>query len=102
MSTKTLDQHIEITPGVCGGKARIAGRRIRVQDIVAFHLRWGQPVDEIAHEYELDRADIYAALAYYFDHREEIDREISGDEAFVEEMRRQHPSLLRRKLDAGD
>jgi uncharacterized protein (DUF433 family) len=29
----TLNNHIEITPGVCGGKPRVAGHRIRVQDI---------------------------------------------------------------------
>jgi uncharacterized protein (DUF433 family) len=28
-----IQEHIEITPGVCGGKARIAGHRIKVQDI---------------------------------------------------------------------
>ncbi len=31
---KRIKQHIEITPGTCGGKPRIAGHRIRVQDIV--------------------------------------------------------------------
>ena len=30
MSIKTLDQHIEITPGVCGGKPLVAGHRITV------------------------------------------------------------------------
>ncbi|MEO0014001.1 MAG: hypothetical protein RLZZ535_2390 [Cyanobacteriota bacterium] len=32
--TSIILEHIEITPGVCGGKPRIAGHRIRVQDIV--------------------------------------------------------------------
>ncbi len=34
MSPKTLDSHIEITPGISGGKPRIAGHRITVQNIV--------------------------------------------------------------------
>ena len=31
MTIETLDRHIEITPGVAGGKPRIAGHRITVQ-----------------------------------------------------------------------
>ena len=33
--------HITRTPGVCGGKACIAGHRIRVQDIYVLHERRG-------------------------------------------------------------
>ena len=31
MSVNVIKEHIEITPGICGGKPRIAGHRIRVQ-----------------------------------------------------------------------
>ncbi len=79
MSTKTLGQHIEITPGVAGGTPRIAGHRITVHNIAIWHERMGQSADEIATEYNLTLADIYAALAFYFDHRAEIDREIEED-----------------------
>ncbi|NER06071.1 MAG: DUF433 domain-containing protein, partial [Okeania sp. SIO3C4] len=34
MSSSIISQHIEITEGICGGKPRIAGHRIKVQDIV--------------------------------------------------------------------
>ena len=43
-------------------------------------------------------ADVYAALAYYHDHREEIRRQIREDEAFAREMQAQNPSLLQQKL----
>ncbi|MCI0463902.1 MAG: DUF433 domain-containing protein [Gemmataceae bacterium] len=98
MAPKTLDQHIEITPGVCGGKPRIAGHRITVQDIVIWHERLGKSPDEIAAEYDLDLADIHAALTYYFDHREEIDQSIREGEAFAEALRQRTPSKLRQKL----
>jgi hypothetical protein len=39
-------------------------------------------------------ADVYAALAYYFDHQEEIDRSRARDLEFVEEMQKQHPSRI--------
>lgn len=88
----TLNQHIEITPGVAGGKPRIAGRRITVQNIAIWHERLGRSADEIATEYDLTLADVYAALAYYFDHLEEIDRAIEESNAFVEALRLQTPS----------
>jgi uncharacterized protein (DUF433 family) len=44
--------HIEITEGICGGKPRIAGHRITVQDIVIWHERMGRSAEEIAVEYE--------------------------------------------------
>jgi uncharacterized protein (DUF433 family) len=100
MSAPVLERHIETTPGVAGGKPRIAGHRITVQDIVVRHERMGRSADEICAEYDLTLADVYAALAYYFDHREEIDRSLEGSEAFVAELRERNSSLLERKLKA--
>lgn len=100
MATDILDRHIEITPGVAGGKPRIAGHRITVQNIAIWHERMGKSADEIYAEYDLDLADVYAALAYYFDHREEIDRSIEQSEAFVARLRKQVPSVLEKKLSS--
>ena len=41
----TLDQHIEATPGVAGGKPRIVGHRITVQNIAIWHERMGTSAD---------------------------------------------------------
>lgn len=54
MATKFLDQRIVKTPGVCGGKPRIDGHRITVQNIVIWHDRLEWAVDDIAHEYDLE------------------------------------------------
>lgn len=99
MSTKSLDQHIVATDDIAGGKPRIAGRRITVQDVAIWHERMGRSADEIATEYDLAMADVYAALAYYFDHRGEIDQAIEDSEAFAEALRQETPSKLKRKLD---
>jgi uncharacterized protein (DUF433 family) len=94
-----IKEHIEITPGVCGGKPRIAGHRIRVQDIALWHEQMGMSPDEILHHYpSISLADIYAALAYYHDHREEIRQQIAADEEFARQMQEQNPSLLAEKL----
>jgi len=98
MIPKGLNHHIEISPGVCGGEPRISGHRITVRNIVLWHERMGMGVDEIAAEYDLEIAEIYAALTYYFDHRAEIDRSIQESAAFVKEMQRKTPSVLLQKL----
>ena len=85
---KVLDRHIEVTPEVAGGKPRIANHRITVQNVVIWHDRMGLSADEIASEYDLTLADIYAALTYYYDHRLEIDGDIRADEDFIEELRK--------------
>ncbi len=59
---------------------------------------YGMSADEIATEYGLTLADVFAALTYYYDHRAEIDDSIRADEAFVSELRKQTPSILREKL----
>jgi uncharacterized protein (DUF433 family) len=93
-----LDRHIVITPGVAGGKPRIAEHRITVQNIVIWHERLGLSADEIAAEHGLALSEVYAALAYYYDHRVEIDEAIQADETFVEELRKMTPSKLPEKL----
>jgi uncharacterized protein (DUF433 family) len=93
-----LTQHIEITPGVAGGKPRIAGHRITVQNIVIWHERIGMDADEIATTYGLELADVYAALAYYYDHRAEIDNAIRADESFIAELRKRTPSKLKERI----
>src|SRR5439155_2341942 len=91
-------EHIQMTPGVAGGKPRIAGHRITVQQIAIWHERLGMSADEIATGWHISLADVYAALAYYYDHREEIDRAIREDEAFIAELRRRTPSKLKARI----
>lgn len=80
--------HIEITPGTCGGKPRIAGTRIKVS-LIFLLTADGMSPDEIVGTYPfLTLADVHAALAYYFDHVEAINNEIRDDELYVEEFRR--------------
>ncbi len=94
-------EYIEITPGVLGGKPRIAGHRIAVAHIAEMYLKMGQSIEEIAGQYDLSPASVHAAMAYYYEHREEIDRRTVAGEEFVEELRRNlPPSPLEAKLRA--
>lgn len=94
----TLDAHILSTPDTRSGKPRIANSRITVADVVLLHFRLGRSVEEIAGTYDLSLAGVHAALAYYYDHRVEIDRSIEEDEAYAEAFRRSNPSPLQEKL----
>jgi uncharacterized protein (DUF433 family) len=95
-----VECHIEITPGVRGGKPRLAGTRITVDDVVVLHLRLGQSLPEIAGRYDLDPAAVHAAMAYYYDHRDEIDQSIEAEGACAEAFQRDNPSLLQEKMRA--
>lgn len=81
--------HVDVTPGVCGGRPRIAGHRIRVQDVVLW-TEQGQSADEIVADFpQLSLADVFSALAYYHDHREAIDRDIREDDEFIQAVKSQ-------------
>ncbi len=73
METMTGYRYIVQTPGVRGGHARVEGTRIGVHDVVAYVLL-GCDVDGIRQRLpDLTRAQIYECLAYYEDHKAEIE-----------------------------
>jgi hypothetical protein len=49
-------------------------------------------------QYDMTLSDVYAALAYYFDHQEDIDMRLVNSQEFMEAMRKPTPSKLRAKL----
>lgn len=90
-----IAQHITKTPGVCGGRPCIAGHRIRVQDIVVLHEMRGMSPKEILDEYPtITLADIHAALAYYHDHREEIEEEFRKEDEWAAKIKAEIPSKI--------
>lgn len=101
--SQTNIEHIVSKPNICGGKPCIAGTRIRVQDVYVWHELQGLSADEIVSRFpHLTMADVYAALSYYWDHRDEIQRQMQEETAFVEQMKQKHPSPLKQKLAGKD
>lgn len=97
--TDVIKEHIEIVEAAGGPKARIAGHRIRVQDVVIWHEKLGMSPDEIVyHHPTITLADVYAALAYYWDHRDEVEQAIAEGHALAEELRSRTKSRLSEKL----
>lgn len=98
--TNVTTEHITKTPGVCGGKACVAGTRVRVMDIVIWHEHLGWSADEIVSQIPaVTLSGVYAALAYYFDHREEIEEDIRLNDEIAEKFRAQYPSKLKERSE---
>lgn len=94
-------KHVAISPfcRIQGGKPTITGHRIRVQDIVISHELLGMSPDQIVSAHpSITLGDVHAALAYYYDHMDEIRRDMEEEERQVHEMQAQTPSLVQQKL----
>lgn len=73
MDTATNYRYIVKTEGIRGGNARIEGTRIGVHDVIGL-LQNGETIDSISNCFpDITRAQVYECLAYYEDHRGEID-----------------------------
>jgi uncharacterized protein (DUF433 family) len=95
----SIEGRITRDPGICGGRACIAGHRVRVLDVVVWHEHQGMSPDEIVTQVpSLTLADVHAALAYYFEHMEEIQAEMRAERAQAEQFRQAHPSLVEARL----
>ena len=103
-TVRTEYAHVVCTPGVVGGEPRIADHRTRVRDVVAARDLRGYSPEEIAGSVypELTLAQVYAALAYYEDHRDEIDQAGEAEAVTAAEFVKSHPDLVcdRRPRDA--
>jgi uncharacterized protein (DUF433 family) len=76
--------------------------RVRVAQIVMDYLAYGWSADEMCRQHPyLTQAEAHAAMAYYFDHQEEIDAEIESELADAERAHQaSQNSPLRMKLRA--
>jgi uncharacterized protein (DUF433 family) len=93
--------HITMTPGVRSGKPRLIGRRITVADIALWYLGQSRSVDEIVQDYGVTHAQVHAALAYYYDHRSEIDAQEAAEVAQADQVRSHYPSKLQTQVANG-
>ena len=86
--------HITRMDGVAGGKPCIHGTRIRVRDVYIWHELQHLSADEIAREYRLSLAQVYAALTYAFEHLDEIRHDIQVSLDTVQSLKSQSESKL--------
>lgn len=82
------------------GVAYVAGSRIKVRHLAVEHEVWKKPAEAIQREYpSLSLGQIFAALAYYCDHKREIDAEIAEEERLTDLiLSRQEPRPSKEQL----
>lgn len=66
-------------PTVRGGQPIVTGTNIRVSDLISSYLYRGQSPEELAANFALDLGQVYAALAYYYQHKNEMDNHMRAD-----------------------
>jgi uncharacterized protein (DUF433 family) len=100
MSTlSTSYEHIVLDEN---GVPTIDGTSMKVVELVLETAAYGWSPEELhfQHPY-LTLGQIHSALAYYWDHAEELDRDIERRAEKVEEIRRKRgPSIVKAKLKA--
>jgi uncharacterized protein (DUF433 family) len=86
-----LDEH---------GVPLITGANTKVVEVVLDKLAYGWSPEEMHRQHpHLSMAQIHAALAYYYEHQDEVDADIERDWQEVNELRAQQPeSPLRKRL----
>ena len=84
------------SPDICGGRLRIDGTRITVNQMAAWYKEGSSP-EEIANQYpHLTLAQIYSALAYYHANREEVDADLAAERAEAEMLEKEFRKSGRR------
>jgi uncharacterized protein (DUF433 family) len=86
--------YITRDPGIAGGQPVIAGTRITVNCIAAYY-QIGMSVDEnLDSLHHLTPSQVHSALAYYFDHLDEVNAEleVAGDVEYWKSQIQTHPA----------
>jgi len=89
VALKVKHPYVTQKKGICGGKAIIAGTRIPVWSIAGWS-RKGHSAKKIQKDIypSLGLAEIYDALSYSYDHKEEIDRQLEENSLSAQEARK--------------
>ncbi len=91
MATQVMYPHLEKPQGQSARLQRLP--RIRVAHIAMDYLSYGWSVEEMCRQHSyLTLAEAHAAMAYYFDHQQEIDNEIRSEWEKVEMDKAQAPA----------
>lgn len=89
-TTRDIGTLIVRSPGIRGGRPRLAGTGVTVRRIVGWY-QLGLNAEEIEERIgHVTLAQVYAALTYYHANRDEIDADLAAEEALTEAIERQH------------
>ena len=64
----------------CGGSPVISGTKFPVRSVVNYVLKQGLTPEELVREFNhLTLAQVYDALSYYYDHKDEIEQDLKDN-----------------------
>lgn len=94
---QTRYEHIVLSPE---GVPSIVGTTMKVIELVTAQVAHGWSAEELHFQFPyLSLGKIYSALAYYWDHKDDLDRDVSRRLAITEQVQRQAPPpSLRERL----
>jgi uncharacterized protein (DUF433 family) len=87
-----IGQLIVKTPGTCGGRARLAGKRVPVSSVYRWFRRGCEPEDILEKFDGVALAEIYAAITYALSNLEETTSEIEREDRLS--ARASHPAAV--------
>lgn len=86
----TIGSLLVSSPEVSGGRLRIDGTRVTVNQIVTLYQQGYSP-EEIGDQYpHVTLAQIYAALAHYHANRDEVEADLTAEQAEAERLEQQY------------
>lgn len=78
------------SPDVCGGRLRIDGTRITLNQIVTLYKQ-GLNADDIADQYQhLTMAQVYTALAHYHANQDEVEADLAAEKREASSLEEEH------------
>ena len=95
MTVTALDPHITLD---ANGTARIGDTRYKVVHLAAEHFHYGWTAEELLRQHpDLRPEEVYSALAYFYDHRDEVlaEMQVTAERA---EVARANQTLTREEL----
>jgi uncharacterized protein (DUF433 family) len=96
MPIAILYPYVVSTPNLFQGEPHIEGLRIRVRDIALARDEGGHTPEDIAGKIypDLTLAQVYSALAYFEDHRSEIEQAAQRERDAIEDFRRNYSEIF--------
>ncbi len=103
MHQPTIKHYIEFRDG----HARIEGRNLKAERVARMHVNAGASIEEVMAHYDLSRAEVHAALAYYYGNQQALDQDYqealqAGDEAGAKTFEERKAEIEARFLNSQD
>lgn len=97
---QAIDQ-IATNPRIRNGRPFIIGTTVTVADVAGAKTFMMMEAEEIADYYRLTLPQVYSALAYYYEHKAEIDLNIEQRRRLAEEMKEKRIGSRHRSIVGG-